>query len=225
MHVNWLQVLSFSNEINWIHISGCSFLFKVCHKDSVHNSNQNKSKLLFKNYSQWKSTISSRKQRPSTVVWAPACRARDLSLITGSNALLVDERSPLWCSACEKWAVLQLWGAQPLWATCLEAALVRAEAGSPNPPTGVWAAVDAYAERSRGVVLLWKFGEVFSPGGKHINIFSCDMCQNLLPIGASEVRRITCIDFGVRCIVSIWVRKSHISGYIFLFVNHLLSLI
>lgn len=159
-----MQVLSFSNEINWIHISGCSFLFKVCHKDSVHNSNQNKSKLVFKNCSQWESTISSRKQRPSTVVWAPACHARDLSLITGSNALFVDEHSLLWRSACEKRAVLQLRRARPLVATSLEAAPVQAELGSPNPPTGVLAAVEAYVEASKGVVLVWKSGEVFSLG-------------------------------------------------------------
>lgn len=130
---------------------------------------------------------------------------KDLSLITGSNALLVDERSPLWRSACEKRAALQLWGAQPLGDTCLEAALVQAEVASPNPPTGVLAAVEAYVEADKGLVLLWKFGEVFFPGGKHINISSCDMCQNLLPTGAS---RITCINFGLHCVVSILVRKK-----------------
>lgn len=143
MHVNWLQVPSFSNKMNCIHISGCWFLFQVCHKASAHNSNQNKSKLLFNEYSQWKSTVPSRKWSPSTAVWALLCRARDLSLITGSNALLVDEHSPqrLRRSACEQRVAPRRWGAQPLRAACLEAALAQAEVGSPLHPSSVSAAV------------------------------------------------------------------------------------
>lgn len=65
-------------------------------------------KLFFNKYSQWKCTISSRKRSPNIVVWALPCHGRDLSLITGSNVLLIDEPSPqrVWCSVCEKRAAL-----------------------------------------------------------------------------------------------------------------------
>ena len=140
VHANWLQVLSFSNKMNWIHISVCWFLFKVCHRDAVHNSNQNKSKLLLKYiYSQWKSTVSSRKQNPIITVWASPCHAGDLSLITGSWAPLRDEQSPqrvrfdAWLVRREQ---LHGLGSAAPWSGFLEVALVGVEAG--RPPLAQW---------------------------------------------------------------------------------------
>lgn len=80
--------------------------------------------------------------------------------------------------------------------------------------------MEAYGEGNKRVVVPWKSGEdggvvgsgLFfrSPGGKYINIFSCDMCGDLLPIGASVGLR---MDFGMGCTGSLWARRSHRSGY------------
>lgn len=68
----------------------------------------------------------------------------DAQRVRGKQLCRSGERSPL----------------EPLLGGCSSSS----RSGLPNSPTGVSAAVEAYVEGNKGIVLLWKFGEVFSLG-------------------------------------------------------------